>query len=72
MMETLLHVQGDAAPPHTGATPLSVASNNVDRGKGDYQGYARDIAFNGLQLGETLPTYMQAYEPTAGGDWAVQ
>eukprot|EP01044_Picomonas_judraskeda_P004339 COSAG03_NODE_380_length_8364_cov_20.212099_9_plen_413_part_00 len=29
------------------------------------------VRFEGLQFAHTLPTYMQPYEPTSGGDWAV-
>jgi hypothetical protein len=32
---------------------------------------ADHVRFEGLQFSHTLPTYMQPYEPTSGGDWAV-
>ena len=32
---------------------------------------AEHVRFEGLHFAHTLPTYMQPYEPTSGGDWAV-
>ena len=32
---------------------------------------AAHVRFEGIEFAHTLPTFMQPYEPTSGGDWAV-
>jgi hypothetical protein len=59
-VETLLSIKGESA----------VASQHAMTGD-SATSLVHDVTFEGLSLGETLPTFMQPYEPTAGGDWAV-
>ena len=58
-IETLLLVEGEGVESTSGNAVADDRASSL----------VHNVTVQGLTLGETLPTFMQPYEPTSGGDW---